>query len=145
MARVRPNCQSLLIATPAPCSTPKTTNSEVRPCHTPIKKKVTKKHITARNGCIANEETRRISANSSGLNTYVLSQVERVMCHRFQKSRNEEAENGRSKFSGRRTLMSRATAITMSMYPEKFEYKNNGYTTANRLADNNLCDDGNEC
>src|SRR5580704_1554183 len=122
MVRVSPNCQSLLIATPPPCSMPKTTNSEVRPCQMPIKKNVTKKQNTPRNGCIAGEEMRRISATSSGLYTYVLSQVERVMCHRFQKSRNEDAENGRSKFSGRRTRISRANAITMSIYPEKFAY-----------------------
>src|SRR6266851_2024913 len=118
MARVSPNCQSLLIATPPPCSTPKIKNSEVRPCQMPTKKNVTKKQKTPSNGCIANEEMRRISATSSGLYTYVLSQVERVMCHRFQKSRNEEAEKGRSKFSGRRTRISRANPITMSMYPE---------------------------
>src|SRR5258708_21434559 len=138
MAPVKPSCQSLLVATPPPCSTPKTTNSEVRPCQTPIKKNVTKKHKTPRYGCIAKDETRRISTNRSGLKTYVLSQFERVMCHRLQKSRNDEAENGRSKFSGKRTLMSRAIAMTMSMYPEKFKYRKNGYTTANNDADERL-------
>ena len=49
------------------------------------------------------------------MKTYTLSQLERVMCHRFQKSITDEAENGRSKFSGRRKRMRRAKEITMSM------------------------------
>src|ERR1700728_131609 len=115
MARVNHTCQSLLIDTPAPSSTPKTMNSEVRPCQTPTRKNVTKKQKTPRNGCKAADGKRRISATSSGLYTYTLTHVESVICHRFQKSRNEEAEKGRSKFSGRRTRSNRASAITMSM------------------------------
>src|SRR4051794_32105936 len=121
MLRANNNCQSLLIATPPPCSAPNMTNSDVRPCQIPIRKKVTKKQKAPSNGCITVDEIRRIKAMSSGLNTYVFSQLESVICHLFQKSRNEEAEKGRSKFSGSRSPINRASAMTMSIYPEKFK------------------------
>src|SRR5215467_5693136 len=121
MLRDNHNCQSLLSATPPPCSMPNMTNSDVRPCQIPIRKNVTKKQKTPSSGCIAVDEIRRIKAMSSGLNTYVLSQLESVMCHLFQKSKNEEAEKGRLKFSGSRTRINRASAIPMSIYPEKFK------------------------
>ena len=50
-----------------------------------------------------------------------LSQFDRVMCHLFQKSKNDVAEKGLSKFSGNRIRIKRARAITMSMYPEKLQ------------------------
>src|ERR1700728_931044 len=115
MARGSPNCHNLLSDIPPPVRAPKTMNSEVRPCQTPTRKKVTKKQNTARNGSTAGDEKRRIRARRSGLYTYVLSQVDNVICQRFQNSRTEVAEKGRSKFSGRRTRIRRARAITISI------------------------------
>ena len=66
----------------------------------------------AQHGSNVDERCAASAATSSGLYTYVLSHVDSVMCHRFQKSKNEEAEKGRSKFSGRRTRIRRARAIT---------------------------------
>src|SRR5580698_5350505 len=100
MMRVRVTCHCLLTDIPAPDNRPKTRNSDVRPCHTPIRKNVTKNVNTLSVDSIPRDWKRLISASSIGLYTYVLSHPESVMCQRFQNSRTEPAENGRSKFSG---------------------------------------------
>ena len=54
---------------PPPCSAPKRTNSEVRPCQMPTRKNVTKKQKTPRKGSSRIDEMRRISAIKRGLYT----------------------------------------------------------------------------